>query len=54
MFTAESEFNQNICFLKDMIKAVIESARVLPGQSVAGSCPNTTGGTLIRPGGRSC
>ncbi|MGB2958767.1 MAG: hypothetical protein WBG01_18145 [Bacteroidota bacterium] len=32
--------------------AVVEASRVRPGDSVAGCGPNSTGGTLIRPGGR--
>ena len=41
-------------FLRDLAADVVEASRVRPGQSVAGQGPNTTGGTLIRPGGRQC
>ena len=41
-------------FLRDLTADVVEASRVRPGQSVAGQGPNTTGGTLIRPGGRQC
>jgi len=39
-------------YLRGLAAAVIEASRVPPGVSVAGSPANTTGGTLIRPGGR--
>ena len=41
-------------FLKQLTKDVLESSRVYPNQSVAGSPTNKTGYTLIRPGGRDC
>src|SRR3954464_13098901 len=41
-------------FLRDMTTAVIEASRVRPGERVGDSAENTTGGTLIRPGGRDC
>src|SRR5437870_4121180 len=41
-------------FLKELTAAVVESSRVYPGQRVGESPVNTTGGTLIRPGGREC
>ena len=41
-------------FLEKLTTDVLEASRVYPGQSVAGFGPNTTGGTLIRPGGRAC
>lgn len=40
-------------YLRELTAAVINAASVQPGQSVAGSPPNTSGGTLIRPGGRA-
>jgi hypothetical protein len=40
-------------YLRDLAAAVIEASSVHPGQSVAGAPPNTTGATLIRPGGRN-
>jgi len=45
---------ENIAFLRGLARDVVEASRVWPGQSVAGSPPNTTGATLIRPGGRDC
>lgn len=45
----------DIQFLKDLTKDVMESSRIYPGQKIAdGFGGNSTGGTLIRPGGRSC
>ena len=41
-------------FLEEMAKAVIESSRVRPGQSVGSSSANATGETLIKPGGGMC
>jgi hypothetical protein len=41
-------------FLRDLAAAVLEAARVRPSERVGSSHPNTTGGTLIRPGGRGC
>jgi hypothetical protein len=41
-------------FLSDHTRATIDASRVLPYQSVARSVRNTTGQTLIRPGGRDC
>jgi hypothetical protein len=41
-------------FLRDMTRATVDASRVAPGQRVGGSAPNTTGKTLIRPGGRDC
>lgn len=41
-------------FLTEIAAAVVEESRVRPGKSVAQSVPNTTGGTLVRPGGRAC
>ncbi len=40
-------------YLRDLAKAVIDASRVPPGAAVAGSPPNSTGMTLIRPGGRN-
>ena len=40
--------------LEALATAVVEASRVRPGESVAGHGPNTTGETLIRPGGREC
>ncbi len=41
-------------YLKALSAAVVEDSRVRPGELVAGHGPNTTGGTLVRPGGRDC
>ena len=41
----------SLAFLKELAAATIESARVRPGQSRGGMGPNTTGITLITPGG---
>ncbi len=40
-------------YLKGLCAAVLDASRVGEGASVAGQGPNTTGGTLIRPGGRN-
>jgi hypothetical protein len=42
---------KSLAFLKKLAAATIESARVRPGQSRGGMGPNTTGITLITPGG---
>ena len=41
----------SLAFLKELAAATIESARVRPGQSRGGMGPNTTGMTIITPGG---
>ncbi len=42
-------------FLKNMTKDVVESSRIYPGQVISKDFGgNSTGGTLIRPGGRDC
>jgi hypothetical protein len=47
--------DDDLSFLQSMTVTVIDSACVLPGQSVNSvSGPNRTGGTLILPGGRGC
>jgi hypothetical protein len=45
---------QDLAFLEDITVAVIEASRVQAGAKVGRFGPNTSGGTLIRPGGRSC
>ncbi len=46
---ASEDFN----YLKGLTKAVMDSARIYPGQIISNDFgPNTTGITLIRPGGR--
>src|SRR5688572_17705109 len=44
----------DLAFLGGLARATVEASRVAPGESVAGSARNTTGKTLIRPGGRDC
>lgn len=41
-------------FLTEMTASVVEASRVAPGAKAGDIGPNTTGGTLIRPGGRAC
>lgn len=41
-------------WLMGLAADVLVSARIEAGASVAGSVPNTTGGALVRPGGRDC
>jgi len=41
-------------FLEGIARDVVESSRVRPGEKVGEFGPNSTGGTLIRPGGRDC
>lgn len=48
------ELREGLLFLESLTAAVIDASRVAPGQSVAGGGPNTSGGTLVRPGGRAC
>lgn len=48
------DFRTEMAYLVDLARAVTEASRVRPGESVAGHGPNTTGETLIRPGGRDC
>ncbi len=47
-------YPEDITFLRQMAADLVEASRVRPGEMVAGYGPNTTGGTLIRPGGRDC
>jgi hypothetical protein len=41
----------SLAFLKELAAATVESARIRPGQSRGGTGPNSTGLTLITPGG---
>src|SRR3954469_9651419 len=41
-------------FRRDLARETVVAARVKPVQHVGASPPNTTGQTLIRPGGRDC
>jgi len=44
---------QDLQFLQELTRSVMESSRIYPGQKAVDYFgPNTTGGTLIRPGGR--
>ena len=42
---------RSLAFLRELALATIESARVRPGESRSGAGPNSTGMTLITPGG---
>jgi len=44
---------EDLSFLTELTAAVLEASRVPAGATVAGCGPNTTGDTLIRPGGRN-
>src|SRR4051812_23575207 len=44
----------DVKFLREMARDVIEASRVRPGQRVGDSPANTLGHTVIRPGGRDC
>lgn len=45
---------RDFLFLKQMTKDVVEASRIRPGQRISDDFgPNQTGGTLIRPGGRT-
>ena len=46
--------DEDMRFLDGMAGAVMEASRVRTGEQVGGIGPNTSGGTLIRPGGRTC
>jgi hypothetical protein len=46
--------NEDMQFLEEITAAVVEEVRVAPGVEIGGYGPNTTGGTLLRPGGRDC
>lgn len=45
----------DLSFLKSLTRDVLESSRIYPGQKISPDFGgNSTGGTLIRPGGRDC
>jgi hypothetical protein len=44
---------EDLAYLEGLTAAVAEECRVPAGESVAGIGPNTSGATLIRPGGRN-
>ncbi len=50
----EKELRRELSFLSDLTAAVARASIVLPGEGVAGSPANTTGASLVRPGGRQC
>ena len=54
MSNNKQDFSTSMQFLKQLTEDVLESSRVYSNQSIAGSPANTTGHTLIRPGGREC
>ncbi len=45
---------EDLAFLKQITRDVVEASRVREGEMVGEHGPNVTGGTLIRPGGRDC
>jgi hypothetical protein len=45
---------RDLVFLEELTSAVVEEARVYSGVFLEGRGANTTGGTLVRPGGRDC
>ncbi len=51
---AEFLSQDDMHFLEGLTSAVVDASRVAPGAKVGAVGPNTTGGTLIRPGGRDC
>jgi hypothetical protein len=62
-FTSLTVFSQersllskdDLNYLKTLTRVVLDSSRILPGQSITAEFgPNNTDGTLIRPGGRDC
>ncbi|MDB4583368.1 hypothetical protein N9164_09465 [Draconibacterium sp.] len=47
--------DNDLSFLKELTKDVMESSRIYPGQTISDEfSSNNSGGILIRPGGRSC
>jgi hypothetical protein len=45
---------EDLAFLKEITRDVVEASRVGEGEKIGDYGPNVTGGTLIRPGGRDC
>lgn len=41
-------------FLETLTRDVVNASRVMPGEKIGHYGPNTSGGVLIRPGGRDC
>ncbi len=48
------DMHDRLRFLRRLAADVVEASRVRPGEKVGRYGPNTTGGTLVRPGGRDC
>lgn len=48
----EQDKDPRLSFLREITAATVEASRVRAGQAVAGMPANTTGGPLVRPGGR--
>jgi hypothetical protein len=46
--------DDDLRFLREMARDVVEASRVKPDRKVGNSPPNTLGHTVIRPGGRDC
>ncbi len=47
--------NNDLKYLEELTKTVMDSSRIYPGQKISDEFgSNNTNGTLIRPGGRSC
>ncbi|MFT3704130.1 MAG: hypothetical protein QM802_17315 [Agriterribacter sp.] len=52
-FSQQLISKEDLAFLKQITKDVIDSSRIFPKQSIPSFGSNNTGGTLIRPGGRN-
>jgi hypothetical protein len=50
----QGELRERVRFLSRLTEDVARASTVAPGESVAESTANTTGGPLVRPGGRGC
>ena len=48
----ERDEDPRMSFLREIAAATVEASRVRAGESVVGMPANTTGGPLVRPGGR--
>lgn len=53
-FTSPFLSPEDLGFLETLTRDVVEASRVRPGEMVGDFGPNSTGGTLVRPGGRDC
>ena len=45
---------EDLDFLETLTRDVADASRVAPGQRIGGFGPNTTGGTIVKPGGGDC